>query len=83
MITGQALVLWSRLHLMVTGKKGDRILHATKYMIMVNAVTLHIPTTVLTFGANGSTDTATFETAYNIMEKIQMIGFFLQEVTLS
>ncbi|EME80495.1 uncharacterized protein MYCFIDRAFT_14397, partial [Pseudocercospora fijiensis CIRAD86] len=83
MITGQAVVLWSRLHLIVTGKKGERILFWTKCMIVIDAVCLHIPTTVLTFGANGSVHTHVFETGYNIMEKIQMIGFFLQEVTLS
>ncbi|KAF7196021.1 hypothetical protein HII31_02647 [Pseudocercospora fuligena] len=83
MITGQAVVLWSRLHLIVTGKKGDRILFWTKWMIVINAICLHIPTTVLTFGANGSINTDVFETGYNIMEKIQMIGFFLQEVILS
>lgn len=32
MITGQSLVLWSRLHLIVSGERGDRILKWTKYM---------------------------------------------------
>lgn len=83
MVTGESVVLWSRLHLIVSGEKGEKIIRYTKWMIIVNAVVLHVPTTVLTFGANGDTDTQTFETAYNIMEKIQMIGFFLQEVILS
>ncbi|KAF2159033.1 hypothetical protein M409DRAFT_30451 [Zasmidium cellare ATCC 36951] len=83
MITGQALVLWSRLHLIVTGVKGERILFYTKWMIIIDAIILHIPTTVLTFGSNGDLATDRFEVGYNIMEKIQMIGFFLQEVTLS
>ncbi|KXT09958.1 hypothetical protein AC579_10269 [Pseudocercospora musae] len=83
MVTGQAVVLWSRLHLLVTGTKGDRILFWTKCMIVTNAVCLHVPTTVLTFGANGSVNTRVFETGYNIMEKIQMIGFFLQDLILS
>lgn len=83
MITGQAFVLWSRLHLIVAGEKGERIIFYTKWMIIIDAIILHIPTTVLTFGSNGDLATNRFETGYNIVEKIQMIGFFLQEVTLS
>jgi len=83
MITGQSLVLWSRLHLILSGARGDRILKWTKWMIICNAICLHIPTTVLTYGANSDTSTVTFEGGYNIMEKIQMAGFFIQEVVLS
>lgn len=53
MVTGQALVLWSRLHLILDrGAKGERIVRWTMWMIIVDAVCLHVPTTVLTFGAN-------------------------------
>jgi hypothetical protein len=83
MITGQSLVLWSRLHLLVSGERGERILRWTKYMIIFNAIALHIPTTVLTFGSNGYGNTETFVTGYNVMEKIQMVGFFCQEIILS
>ncbi|KAK3115196.1 hypothetical protein LTR53_005700 [Teratosphaeriaceae sp. CCFEE 6253] len=83
MITGQALVLWSRLHLIVNGERGDRILKYTKWMIIIDAIVLHIPTTVLTFGSNGDVNTQVFATGYSVMEKIQMAGFFIQEVTLS
>ncbi|EXJ96187.1 hypothetical protein A1O1_01313 [Capronia coronata CBS 617.96] len=83
MVTGQAIVLWSRLHLIVTGDKGRKILKWTKWMIIVDAIVLHIPTTILTCGSNGDTDTEAFVRGYNVMEKIQMCGFFLQEVILS
>ena len=83
MITGQSLVLWSRLHLIVSGERGERILRWTKYMIICNAIALHIPTTVLTFGSNGYTNTDVFVRGYNVMEKIQMVGFFCQEIILS
>lgn len=83
MVTGQAVVLWSRLHLIVSGEQGDKILRWTKWMIIFNAIVLHIPTTVLTFGSNSNTDTDTFVRGYNVMEKVQMCGFFLQEVILS
>ncbi|KAF2650229.1 hypothetical protein K491DRAFT_707674 [Lophiostoma macrostomum CBS 122681] len=84
MITGQSVVLWSRLHLVTTSR---RILSGTKYMIIFNAVTLHTVTTVLTFGSNSNSLTPTtlnhFVRGYNIMEKIQMVGFFVQELILS
>ncbi|KIX06680.1 uncharacterized protein Z518_04656 [Rhinocladiella mackenziei CBS 650.93] len=83
MVTGQAIVLWSRLHLIVTGEKGDRILKWTKWMIIIDAIVLHIPTTVLTVGSNSDINTDTFVRGYNVMEKVQMCGFFLQEVILS
>ncbi|ETN44634.1 uncharacterized protein HMPREF1541_10304 [Cyphellophora europaea CBS 101466] len=81
MVTGQAIVLWSRLHLVVHGGRGDKILLWTKWMIIVNAICLHIPTTVLTFGSNANIQT--FIDGYNVMEKLQMCGFFVQEVVLS
>jgi hypothetical protein len=83
MVTGQSLVLWSRLHLIVSGERGERILKWTKYMIIFNAIALHIPTTVLTFGSNGDIQTGVFVRGYNVMEKIQMVGFFVQEIILS
>lgn len=73
MITGQAVVLWSRLHLIVYGKRGDKILKWTRNMIVINAFILHIPTTVLTFGSNGMLQTQRFVTGYNIMEKVEVL----------
>lgn len=84
MVTGQSVVLWSRLHLLVDrGEKGLWTLRWTKWMIIIDAIILHIPTTTLTYGSNGSISTETFVRGYNVMEKIQMCGFFLQEVILS
>lgn len=83
MVTGQSVVLWSRLHLLVQGEKGQQTLRWTKWMIIIDAIILHIPTTVLTYGSNGNVDTHTFVTGYNVMEKIQMCGFFIQEFILS
>lgn len=45
MVTGQAVVLWSRLHLIVMGEKGDKVIRWTKWMIIMNVVLLHLPTT--------------------------------------
>ncbi|KAF2645780.1 hypothetical protein P280DRAFT_129122 [Massarina eburnea CBS 473.64] len=84
MITGQSVVLWSRLHLLSNSR---RILRYTLYMIIANVFFLHVPTTILTFGAN-SNDLSDrtlmrFVNGYSIMEKIQMAGFFVQETVLS
>lgn len=75
MVLGQSLVLWSRLHLIVTGDHRRKILQYTKWMIIINAIVLFIPTTVVEFGAFGDLETDSFATAYNIMEKIQITGF--------
>ena len=50
-------------------------------MIIINAIILHCPTTVLTVGSN--VPITSFIRGYNVMEKIQMCGFFVQEVILS
>lgn len=75
MVTGQSVVLWSRLHLVVTGDSGDKVLFYTKWMIIVDAIIFHIPTTVVTFGSFGDIDTVNFVKAYNVVEKYQMTGF--------
>ncbi|KAJ4370444.1 hypothetical protein N0V83_004962 [Neocucurbitaria cava] len=84
MVTGQSIVLWSRLHLVTNSR---RVLRWTMYMIVTNAIILHSTTTVLTFGSNSNslsrTTLAHFVRGYSIMEKIQMVGFFVQEVILS
>jgi hypothetical protein len=80
MVTGQGLVLYSRLHLVLRDhKKLSRIL----YMILANVVLLHIPTTILTYGSNMRNPSTIFIKAYNVMEKIQMTGFTLQEGIIS
>lgn len=74
-VTGQSLVLWSRLHLIVGGERGRKILLYTKWMIIINAIILHSSTTVVDFGSNASINTASFVAAYDVVEKIQITGF--------
>jgi hypothetical protein len=56
-------------------------------MIIVNGTILHAITTVLTFASNSNelrpTTLQRFVNGYSIMEKIQMVGFFVQELILS
>lgn len=54
MVTGQSLVLYSRLHLIM--RDGRRI-RWVLYMIIIDAILFHIPTTVLTFGVCPSVST--------------------------
>ena len=85
MVTGQSVVLYSRLHLVLYDKK---LLRRILYMICINAVLLHIPTSVLNFGARGPPNqnrasATNWSYGYSIMEKIQMTIFCIQEFIIS
>ncbi|KAL9100614.1 MAG: hypothetical protein Q9163_004030 [Psora crenata] len=79
MVTGQAVVLYSRLHLVV---REQRILRGILIMIIVDAILFHIPTTVLTYGSNGDSFHRYTE-PFNYVEKIQMTAFCIQEFIIS
>jgi hypothetical protein len=52
MVTGQSLVLYSRLHLVVHDKQSIKWV---LYMIIIDIFLFHVPTTVLTFGVSAIT----------------------------
>ncbi|KAJ5142999.1 uncharacterized protein N7515_001786 [Penicillium bovifimosum] len=79
MVTGQSFVLYSRLHLVI---QNMRVLRLVRAMIVVNVFTLHVPTTVLTYAANFSRSPASIA-GYDVMEKLQLTGFCVQEVIIS
>ncbi|KAJ5476512.1 hypothetical protein N7475_002241 [Penicillium sp. IBT 31633x] len=79
MVTGQSLVLWSRLHLVCRNQK---ILRATLAMIIVDAIIFHIPGCVLELGSH-SNKSYLFVRGFDIFERIQLIGFSVQELILS
>lgn len=79
MVTGQSMVLYSRLHLIV---RSDIILKLVLGMIIIDAIILHIPTTVLCYGAN-SPLYARFSGPYAVYERIEVSMFFVQEVIIS
>jgi hypothetical protein len=79
MVTGQSLVLWSRLHLVVYSRK---ILRATLAMIIVDGLILHTIGWVFEMGAQ-SLRTGWFTPAFGIFERVQLIGFSIQEIILS
>ncbi|KAJ5081311.1 hypothetical protein NUU61_009575 [Penicillium alfredii] len=81
MVTGQSIVLYSRLHLVL---RDERALRRVFCLIVANVFLLHIPTTILTYGANiVHGGEAAWIDGYNIMEKIQLTGFTIQESLLS
>lgn len=79
MVTGQSLVLYSRLHLVVRDK---RIMRFVLTMIVVDFLLFQVPTTVLTFGSNQKTP-GMWLRIYNVYERIQLIVFTLQELIIS
>lgn len=79
MVTGQSLVLWSRLHLICRNAK---VLRATLAMIIIDAIIFHIPAGVLELGSH-SDKGYLFTTAFKIFERIQLVGFSIQEIILS
>ncbi|KAJ5190546.1 uncharacterized protein N7498_009531 [Penicillium cinerascens] len=79
MVTGQSLVLWSRLHLVVQNRS---ILRWTLAMIIVDAIVFQIPASVLELGSH-SNKSYLFTRGFNVFERIQLIAFSLQEVVLS
>lgn len=79
MVTGQAVVLYSRLHLVVREQK---VLRGVLAMIVVDAFCFHIPTTVLTYGSNSSKSDQ-FVGVFNVVERLQMTAFCIQEFIIS
>ncbi|KAJ5115364.1 hypothetical protein NUU61_001123 [Penicillium alfredii] len=79
MVTGQSIVLWSRLHLVLQNTK---VLWGVLWMIGIDAVLFHIPTTVLLYGSVSDFGGG-FAHGYNIMERIQLLGFCIQELVIS
>ncbi|KAJ5219061.1 uncharacterized protein N7498_001160 [Penicillium cinerascens] len=77
MVTGQSVVLYSRLHLVTTHARYTRWV---LYMI-INFFALHIPTTVLFLGSNHGVNE--FIEPFNIYERVQLTGFSLQETIIS
>lgn len=79
MVPGQSIVLYSRLHLVVQNPK---VLTFVLYIIIVDAVILLIPTTVLTFSTAYVGSLPVIE-GYNVMERLQLAWFCAQEFLIS
>ncbi|KAH7191512.1 hypothetical protein BKA60DRAFT_642669 [Fusarium oxysporum] len=82
LVSGQSMVLYSRLHLVLDDPKILRIL---LWIIILNGIIWHISITVLVFGSSYSPaqSRAGFNCVFNVLEKVQMSCFCLQEFALS
>lgn len=78
-VTGQSLVLYSRLHLIV---RNSRILRWVLTMIIFDAIAFHIPTMIMAFGVDSS-QTERFLPVFLVYDKIQLTVFFTQECIIS
>jgi hypothetical protein len=79
MVTGQSVVLWSRLNLVLYD---DAKLRGILVLIIVNAITCHVPVSVLVYGMN-STNPQLFTRPYEIYERVQLTIFASQEIFIS
>jgi hypothetical protein len=52
-------------------------------IIIFDAIIFHIPTAVVAFGTNAPSHPAPFIKGYDILERVQLIGFCIQETLLS
>ncbi|ORY67258.1 uncharacterized protein BCR38DRAFT_426504 [Pseudomassariella vexata] len=77
MVTGQSLVLYSRLHLLYID---SRILRFVLGIIVFNAITMHIPILVV---ASNSHNPGPFLVPYRIYKRIEVTVFFIQETVIS
>ncbi|KAK3716960.1 hypothetical protein LTR37_006015 [Vermiconidia calcicola] len=81
MVTGQALVLYSRLHLVV---RDERKIRWVLIMIITNFFILHLPIMLLSQVAYSPVPGAEkWLNVYNVYEKVQMTGFTIQETIIS
>jgi hypothetical protein len=79
MVTGQSVVLYSRLHLIVSNKSTMRWALG---MIAANWIVSDVPTTVFVFGAS-SAYSEHYTEIYGIWERLQLCLYFVQESILS
>lgn len=79
MVTGQSLVLYSRLHLVVLNTK---VLKLVLGMIIFDAITVQIPQIIASYGAVYACQRH-FTQFFNIWEKVQLTVFFVQEIIIS
>ncbi|KAM0551924.1 hypothetical protein ACHAPJ_008263 [Fusarium lateritium] len=80
LISGQSVVLYSRLHLVVSDIKIQR---AVLWMIIINGTVWHTTQTVLQFTIGPSVDGSNPSRAFSAVEKTHMTCFCVQEFIIS
>jgi hypothetical protein len=79
MVTGQSVVLYSRLHLVV---QDQTRIKWVLYMIIFDAIALGVPLFTLAMGAN-SKHAELFLTGFLLLDKIQLVVISVQEMIIS
>ncbi|KAK5700142.1 hypothetical protein LTR17_023176 [Elasticomyces elasticus] len=82
MITGQSLVLYSRLSVMFMGEY-QGIQNAMKWTIIIDALINHTTTIILTFGNAYASPHQSWNRAFNVQHKFGRTCFTIQELILS
>ncbi|KAH8742618.1 hypothetical protein F5883DRAFT_668321 [Diaporthe sp. PMI_573] len=78
MVTGQSVVLYSRLHLVVSNRRKTRWV---LIMIVTNFFIMHIPLTIFWIGYNVDPDN--FLVVFDVYERLQLVVFSIQEAIIS
>ncbi|KAH7114895.1 hypothetical protein EDB81DRAFT_669302 [Dactylonectria macrodidyma] len=79
MVTGQSIVLYSRLHLVDHDPSHLRFVLA---MIITNVIVSHVPVIIMVYGIN-STHAELYASVYSVYAKVTVTLFFVQEVVIS
>ncbi|TEA12066.1 hypothetical protein C8034_v006248 [Colletotrichum sidae] len=80
MVTGQSVVMWSRLHLVVYNRLTIRLVLA---MIITTVCLVHVPQTVLFSLVWSGIDTPTWTKRFSIFEKVSLMVFTVQETIIT
>ena len=80
MVGGNSIVLYSRLHLLT---QNPVLLRCVLWGVLINTVLMYIPTTTLSYGTNRHPNNPHYINGYQIMERIQMTLFSVQEFAIS
>ncbi|KAL1614923.1 hypothetical protein SLS54_009372 [Diplodia seriata] len=79
MVTGQSMVLYSRLHLVM---HDERKLRAVLWIVVADGVVMSVPLIVMAFGSNSPAPDA-FLPVFTVWDKIQIAVFAAQEILIS
>ncbi|KAK2737838.1 integral membrane protein [Colletotrichum kahawae] len=80
MVTGQSVVMWSRLHLVVYNRLTIKLVLA---MIITTVCLVHIPQTVLFSLVWSGIDTPTWTKRFSVFEKVSLMVFTVQETIIT
>jgi len=80
MVSGFSVVLYSRLHLVIRSQRTLRLVLA---MIITDAFLFHVPTIVFQYGTSDHKTHKKFLPYMAPMERIQVLGFSIQEILIS